>query len=467
MATRILHVEANEDGTVGGTHRALEDLVLRVNRSKFEPVVLFYQDNVHVRTLRAHGIEVQLYDVERARERAIRQHGGRVRKLWDILGAITRRRRFLLANRIDLVHLNNSPKSGYDDWLPAARLIGIPFISFAMGDPILEPRIIRLAARRMDHVIAISDYMKAAMLRAGIREDRLTRVYLGVDAAALRAAVQRPAAATRSALGVPEDAVHVVMVGNIRRWKGQYVLLDALSAMPARTRERIHVSFVGAATVHDGEYQAELEALARASGSGNRVRFLGARNDVPTLLASADIAVHASVKKEPFGLVVPEAMAQGVAVVASKFGGPGEVIDPESHPPPRARDPGRVRYRAESPVDPETVRTGRRATTGAGGGPPGPLSITPTSQRPDDARGRSACAQAPVGLILTFLLPRPPTSTADRTPREARPQGGGHAAARPAALARSSITPYTRPTPIEIPIPSADRAPSQRRVVRA
>ena len=44
------------------------------------------------------------------------------------------------------------------------------------------------------------------------------------------------------------------------------VLVDFVGAMPARTRQRIYVSFVGAATAHDGEYQAELEALARVSG---------------------------------------------------------------------------------------------------------------------------------------------------------------------------------------------------------
>lgn len=62
------------------------------------------------------------------------------------------------------------------------------------------------------------------------------------------------------------------------------------------------------------------------------------------------------------------------------------------------------------------------------------------------------CAGAPLGRIVTRLPPGLPTSTADRTAREARPRGGGHAAARPAALTRTSITPYTQVTPIEIPI---------------
>ncbi len=61
---------------------------------------------------------------------------------------------------------------------------------------------------------------------------------------------------------------------------------------------------------------------------------------------------------------------------------------------------------------------------------PRPLSTAPTPRHP---QGRSACAGAPLGRMVTRLPPRPPTSTADRTAREARPLGGGYAAARSAA----------------------------------
>jgi glycosyltransferase involved in cell wall biosynthesis len=323
---RILHVEGNEDGTIGGSHRALVDLVLGIDRERFTPVVLFYQGNSYAETLRAKGVEVLLYERERTRERYIRHEGGRARKLLDFAAAVTRRARLIREHRIDLVHLNNSPLFGYSDWLPAARVAGRPCMTFAMGDAVITRPLNRWFARRFDHIIGCSRYMAEAMREVGVRADRLSWTHLGVDVEALRARVDRPAADVRRDLAVPEGAVLATMVGNLRRWKGQHVVLEAIGHLPAEIRARLHVRFVGAASDADEEYVSVLRARIADLGVGDQVRLAGPRSDVPTILAASDLAVHASTMPEPFGLVVPEAMAQGIPVVASKFGGPGEVL---------------------------------------------------------------------------------------------------------------------------------------------
>lgn len=328
---RILYVEANEDGTVGGSHQALYDLVRLLDRTRYEPVVLFYQDNPFAAKLRDEGAEVHLYDEVRAREREIRQSGRRVAKLVDMAGAVGRRAAFLRANRIDLVHVNNSPKVGNDDWLPAARLLKIPCIAHAMGDAGGETGWMkRLLFRSFDHVIPISQYLFESMERAGYRPDRLDLIYLGVDLERFRARVRRTRAEVRAELGINEDRVLVVMVGNVREWKGQHVVLAALSRVPPEVRERLHVAFVGAAAEGDRGYKESLDEMVARWDLGPTVRFLGGRSDVPDLLNAADVALHASVKPEPFGLVVTEAMALGKAVVAANRGGPAEVVTPES-----------------------------------------------------------------------------------------------------------------------------------------
>jgi len=331
---RILHVEGNEDGTVGGSHRGLVDLVTGLDRTRFQPIVLFYQDNEHVGALRHAGIDVSTWDTVRQHEREVRRRGG-VKKYIDYLGAIRRRVALLRELRIGLVHMNNTPYSGFDDWLPAARIVGIPCITFAMGDAVVQSAALKFMARRFDHVIAISDYMYAAMRSAGISERCLTLAHLGVDGEALRAGITQSRVETRTALGILEDDVLVVMVGNIRQWKGQLVLVEAVVGLEDRLRARVQVRFVGAASTvgadatNDEEYRRVLDARIAEAGLGGCVRFLGARRDVPALFAAADIAVHASVIAEPFGLVVPEAMVHGTPVIASKFGGPGEVITSE------------------------------------------------------------------------------------------------------------------------------------------
>lgn len=318
-------MEANEDGTVGGSHRVLVDLVLNVDRARVDPVVLFYEHNRYVEPLRAVGVHVIVYAEERKHESAVRAAGG-TRKYLDYLGAIRRRLGLIRAEQIDVVHLNNSPRVGYDDWVPAARIAGVHVMAFAAGDANLQPWLARLSARHLDHIIAPSRYMAAAMEEVGVRAERLSTIHLGVDIARLRAAAAVDRTEVRTALGVGTDDVLAIMVGNVREWKGQHVVIDAYRQLPPDVRQRLQVRFVGATGEPHGAYGATLRAQLEALGANERVQLLGPRDDIPALYAAADLALHASIRPEPFGLVVPEAMVQGIPVIASKFGGPGEVL---------------------------------------------------------------------------------------------------------------------------------------------
>jgi glycosyltransferase involved in cell wall biosynthesis len=169
----------------------------------------------------------------------------------------------------------------------------------------------------------------ADMLRKqNVNPDRIHIVYLGVDFDALHSRVRRTREAVRSEFGLTRGQILVLMVGNIRPWKGQHVLIEALRMLPQATLARIHVCFAGATAKDQANYETELRDQVGTAGLGNCVTFLGARTDTADLYNAADIAVHASTSPEPFGLVVPEAMALGCAVVASSFGGPAEVIVP-------------------------------------------------------------------------------------------------------------------------------------------
>lgn len=111
--------------------------------------------------------------------------------------------------------------------------------------------------------------------------------------------------------------------GRIARWKGQDVLLRAAAEIPG-----LRVWVVGAPfyTGDDHLYAAELRELASLPALAGRVEFLGQREDIPLLMQAADIVVHTSVAPEPFGRVVAEGMFSRRAVVASRSGGPAEMI---------------------------------------------------------------------------------------------------------------------------------------------
>jgi glycosyltransferase involved in cell wall biosynthesis len=325
--TRILFVEANEDGSVGGSHKVLYDMVKGLNRQRFDPVVLFYQNNRYVQAFAEAGVSTRVWEDVRERELSVHRSGRRAAKLLEIGWALLRRRRFLKKERIDLVHINNSPRTGRDDWLPAARLVRIPIVASARGDaeplPGRGPKAVvhRWLMRRFDRVAAVSEYIANAMRAQGIAAERVVVVHDGVDQEALNLLNRVPAHEMRRDLGVPPDRVFVAMIGNIRPWKGQHVVLEALSRMTRDDRERLYVVFVGEITDEYQSYYEELKLNVEVNRLSDVVSFAGSRTDVPQVLSAADVAVHSSVLPEPGGTVVIEAMTFGAPVIVASRGG--------------------------------------------------------------------------------------------------------------------------------------------------
>lgn len=321
---RLLHIEGNEDGTVGGSHRSLYELVRRVDRTRFEPVVLFYQSNPYVEALVDSGAEVFAWDAARRRERS---GTTRIGKAWRAVEAIWRRVRFLSRQEIDLVHLNNKPSAYVWNWLPAARISGVPVVSHCRAIPRRPERAVkRRLLGRYNTIVANSDFVADELLRCGVPDSRVVRVYNGIAIEEFRNRVTRPGADVRNEFGIDPETVLLVMVGHLRSWKGQDRVLKALRRLPDHQRRTLALLLVGEATASEQGYADDLRALAGKPPLKGRIIFAGARNDVPSLMNAADIVVHASTEPEPFGLVILEGMACGKAVIASRLGGPAEIV---------------------------------------------------------------------------------------------------------------------------------------------
>ena len=362
----MLYVEVNEDHTVGGSHQAQYDLVTRLDPDRWKPLVLFYQDNVFAERLRAEGHDVFVFDELRAKELAIRHTRGRLRKWIDFAAAVVRRVRFLRQERVDLVHLNNTPVLGWSDWLPAARLLGIPCITSIMAIP--EPVASRLKRRIMssfDRYLPDSHFIVDMWAMWGLPAERMQVIHHGVDIEALRGKVGRSPDSIRRELEVPPERLLVAMVGNIRPWKGQHVVLKALSILPSSVRSHLYVVFAGATAPQHQAYEDELLDTVERLGLRDCVRFLGERRDVPEIFNAADIAVHSSVEPEPFGIVILEALALGTPVIAAAAGGPSEILTPQCGLTFHTRHPDRLAEHLTTLVnDPELRRRLGRAAVG-------------------------------------------------------------------------------------------------------
>jgi glycosyltransferase involved in cell wall biosynthesis len=124
-----------------------------------------------------------------------------------------------------------------------------------------------------------------------------------------------------------EGVVRVGMVATTAVWKGHKTFLRAISLIPNNLLLRAYV--IGGPIYETGNSQyslEELQSFARELGVSDRVGFTGYIEDIASALRALDIAVHASTSPEPFGLSIIEAMACARPVIASKGGGPEEII---------------------------------------------------------------------------------------------------------------------------------------------
>jgi glycosyltransferase involved in cell wall biosynthesis len=157
-------------------------------------------------------------------------------------------------------------------------------------------------------VVANSQAAAECLRREGVAAEKIVVIPNGIDPTLF---------GPREYRGRPRT---IAMVACLREEKRVDVLLDAAPLILARHPEA-EIVIVG-----DGACRAELETRARTNHVADRVRFLGHRDDVPAVLANADIFVLPS-RSEAFPNAIVEAMMSGLPVVASSVGGIPELVE--------------------------------------------------------------------------------------------------------------------------------------------
>ncbi|WP_323006236.1 glycosyltransferase [Pseudorhodobacter sp.] len=275
--------------------------------------------------------------------------------------------------RPDIVHVND-----LYDFVPAlaARLRGVPVVwhirmivarkkmrvGFAWLVTRLAPVSISVSKAVRDHYFPVPQATHKAL------------VIHDLGNAELIADDRDPSICAARPDGLPEGGKLVLMVGRIEPWKGQDVFVEAVRSLPEATRKSAVFALVGGGVEAKEDYFESVRKAAAEAG----ILMLGARNDVPALLRSADISVHASVSPDPFPGVVIESLLAGAATIAARAGGATEmIVDGESGRltapgdsaalaaaladlldapvPPRARLGGAARARALELVDSRIV----------------------------------------------------------------------------------------------------------------
>ena len=316
-----------------GADRQLHLLASALDRDRYAPLVVLPAEGPLADDLRGAGVEVIVRELsvirrELANPRGVSAVAAAAARDALALGRLVRRR------KLALVHSNTSVVLGGATAAAAARVPHVwhvreiysrfgriwPAYRALLGTASALPCVSHAAAaqfRRSDPVRVIADGLAGNPVRA-------------------------PRAGARAALGLDARVPVIAVLGRISDWKGQDVLVRALAESPLRERGALAL-IAGEAWPGPREHTAGVLAVASRVGVSERVRMIGFRDDVETVLGAADVIVVPSTAPDPLPGSAIEAAAAGCAVVASATGGLPEII--------RDRETGRL----VAPGDPRAL----------------------------------------------------------------------------------------------------------------
>ncbi len=298
----------------GGSELMLERLLVASrDRADVEFSCVFFADGALARTARDAGVTCHVIAVGRLRQAA--------RGLWGIV----RIARVLRRTRPDVVLSWMSTAHLYA--APAAMLAGIPgrLVWWQHGRPGRDP-LERLLHALPTRAVGCSSHDVAAQERRVYGAETFV-VHPGLDLAELDAQLAGvDADVVRVGWSIPEGRRVVSVLGRLQAWKNQHLVIAAIGKLRDEGAD-VHLLIVGGDSYgRDPGYLPRLRADAERAGLADRVTFTGHLDAVAPALAVSDVLVSAAAA-EPFGIVLLEAMAAGVPVVAVDAGGPREIVE--------------------------------------------------------------------------------------------------------------------------------------------
>ncbi len=296
------------DLSEGGAQRLALDTCSHLDPARFRPVLVC-----------ARGQGALLSE---ARARGIPIHRlGRLRHGWDPLAplALARCYRRLGAGIVQVpLYSRVAPYARL-----AAFLAGTPLcVGHEHSRPAPPPRLRRRIDRALlglprQRFLAVSAADAVWLRGEGVPAEAIGLLPNGIPLERFEGLDRRVA---RRALGLPPEGPVLLVPARLHPQKRHVDLIAAMVLLAPR-RPDLRMLCAG-----DGPLRPRLEALAASAGLDGQLRFLGHREDMPRLMAAADLVVLASeVEGSPLALL--EAQAAGRAVVASRVGGVPEIVE--------------------------------------------------------------------------------------------------------------------------------------------
>jgi glycosyltransferase involved in cell wall biosynthesis len=332
---------------LSGGEIALARLLEALDRTRVTPVVLLAEDGPLVTRLREIGVETHVLPLAKS-IREIRKDtlgaGAALRyagRAFVLAAYSFRVARWARRRGADILHTNSLKSDLYGAL--AGRLARIPVVwhvrdhidsSYLPGPAV---RVFRTLSRRLPTYVVTNSFstLDRLFLR-GARPSAVVPSGVAISGGSVGRVVHdglAPQQGTPTHLADENNEtapwkgpVRIGIVGRLAPWKGQHVFLEAAAGVTAAGHGDTRFVIVGSPLFGEESYGEQLRRQAETLGIAPRVEFLGFQKDVPAVLQSLDILVHASTTPEPFGQVVIEGMAEGLPVIGTDGGGVREII---------------------------------------------------------------------------------------------------------------------------------------------
>jgi glycosyltransferase involved in cell wall biosynthesis len=288
-----------------GSPKAMAQFIETLDRAIFQPVYCATESGPLTEALQARGVEIVPGNAD-----AISFRNPLAAAL-----AIRRQAALLKAWGIHLLHANCFPWN--TDLILAAWMLRIPVILHVHNAiDISFQNMVRFAARKVLFCSHFEMSNCGHFNRIAAKGEVLHNT-MDIEAAGRGRSI-------RASLGLRDDEIAIGTVAQIIHRKGMDILLETARLLLSENNKLIFL-IAGPIAPAEEEYGRRIIAASDEPPLRGRVRFLGSRNDIPDFMASLDLFVLPS-RAEPLGLVVLEAMAAGVPVIASRIGGIPEII---------------------------------------------------------------------------------------------------------------------------------------------
>lgn len=323
MPIKVLFI--SHDASLAGAERCLLDLVSQLDKSKISPFVLLPWDGPLANELDAAGIPYLVrhtfkhwipYRKSATALYPLKYLRGLRARLWSLIHLVKN-------ENIDLIYTNTVTVL---EGAIVARRSRIPHI-WHIHEPIRNnpdirsslptPLVTRICLTLSSRVV-VPSYSLATDFFSGFRE-KVDIVHNGVDPNKLLNGSPQD---VHKQLGIDAAAPIVTLIGISSRRKDPFTFINAAAII---AQSRPDTCFLIAGKTTDKAYEQEIIELIKALGLTSNIYLLGFFDSLENLLAATTVHVSTSVQ-ESFGLTLTEAMSAGKPVVATRCGGPEEVV---------------------------------------------------------------------------------------------------------------------------------------------